>query len=86
MTEPGDPNVASLVVGILSTFGPNPMDVTLDADLDDLDLDSLDLVEVLQILEDDHGLLVDSRLLAEAQPRTVGDVVNAISRLARPAP
>jgi acyl carrier protein len=68
------------VVEIIASFGHDPAQLTRDADLGDLDLDSLDMIELAQVLEEDHGVVVNLDAVRAAEPKTLGDVVDAISR------
>ena len=66
-------------------FGIEPSEVELSAHLiDDLDLDSIDLVDLAVSLEQERGIKLDEEELKSV--RTVGDAVNAIrAALARGA-
>ena len=44
------------VIDALVEFGEEAESVTLDARLDELEIDSLDLVELAQVIEDDYGI------------------------------
>ena len=44
------------MVKALEEFGAEPDDITPDAEFEALDVDSLDLVELAQIVEDDYGV------------------------------
>jgi acyl carrier protein len=52
--------------------------LALDALLADLEIDSLDLVELTQILEEEHGLAVSAGAFAEAV--RVSDVIAVVGR------
>ena len=65
---------------IVYHVGCNPEAVTLEANLeDDLGMDSLDAVEVLMVVEDDFGVMLDDDDLEKV--KTVGDAVNLIARV-----
>ena len=52
--------------------------ITLETSLiDDLEADSLDIVELIMAFEDEFGTKVDEDALEDIQ--TVGDIINAIS-------
>jgi acyl carrier protein len=51
-------------------------DVTREATFDDLDVDSLDLVEVAQIVEDEFGVELDGDSMKDV--KTVGDVIDLV--------
>lgn len=60
-----------------SEFGLSPRDIEPDAHLiDDLDLDSIDLVDLAVTLEDESGIKLDEDQIKSV--RTVGDTVDAI--------
>ncbi len=66
------------VIAALAEFGEERENLSLDARFADLDVDSLDLVELAQIVEDEYGIEVrDSDL---DQVETVGDVVDLVSQ------
>jgi acyl carrier protein len=68
------------VTDALVEFGEERENVTLDARLEDLEVDSLDLVELAQITEEEYGVeITDSDMDGLA---TVGDVVNLIAERA----
>jgi acyl carrier protein len=68
------------VTDALVEFGEERENVTLDARLEDLEVDSLDLVELAQITEEEYGVeITDSDMDRLA---TVGDVVNLIAERA----
>ena len=48
--------VDARIVEALASFGPDIEQVTRDATFEELDIDSLDLVELAQIVEDDYGV------------------------------
>ena len=66
------------VTDALVEFGEERENITPDAKFEDLDVDSLDLVELAQIVEDEYGVeLKDSDL---DQIQTVSDVVELIAQ------
>ena len=71
-------DIEARVIDALVEFGEEREKVTLTARFADLDVDSLDLVELAQIVEDEYGIEVrDSDL---DQVETVGDVVELVSQ------
>lgn len=44
------------VFAALEEFGADPAEITLEAKLEAIDIDSLDLVELAQIVEDEYGV------------------------------
>ena len=51
-------------------------EITRDANFEDLDLDSLDLVELAQIIEDEFGVELDGDAVKDV--KTVGDVIDLV--------
>jgi acyl carrier protein len=74
-------DVEGVVVGTLATMSAVPDAVTPDALLADLDIDSLDLVELAQLLADEHGVAVPATEFGEVE--TVGDVVDRVTKAVR---
>ena len=73
-------DIEQRVVDALVEFGEERENVTLDARLEDLEVDSLDLVELAQITEEEYGVeITDGDMDGLA---TVGDVVNLIAERA----
>jgi len=48
--------IEARVVEALASFGPDASQITRDATFEALDIDSLDLVELAQIVEDEYGV------------------------------
>jgi acyl carrier protein len=69
--------VQETIFKALATFGPDPSDITLEATLAELDVDSLDLAELSQIVEDEYGVALKSS--DAAQIKTVGDAVDIVA-------
>lgn len=68
--------VLNKIKEIVPKFGVNPDDVKNDSTLEDLDMDSLDVVEIMQAIEDDLGIRVPDEDLEELT--TIGDAVDAV--------
>jgi acyl carrier protein len=68
--------ILAKVKEIVPKFGVDPEAVTLEATLEDLDMDSLDVVEIMQAIEDDFGIRVPDEDLEDLN--TMGDAINAI--------
>jgi len=68
--------VQARVVEAIASFGPDPASITLEASFEELDIDSLDLVELAQIVEEEYGVELKSEDMAEM--KTVGDAVDLI--------
>jgi acyl carrier protein len=69
--------VQERVVEALASFGPDPSQITQTATFEELDIDSLDLVELAQIVEDEYGVVLKGDDMKEL--KTVGDAVDLIS-------
>jgi acyl carrier protein len=65
------------VVEALASFGPDVSQITPEATFEELDIDSLDLVELAQIVEDEYGVVLKGEDMKEL--KTVGDAVDLIS-------
>ena len=48
--------IESRVISALEEFGAEPDQISADAEFETLDIDSLDLVELAQIVEDEYGV------------------------------
>ena len=73
--------IETRVIDALVEFGEERENLTPTARFEDLDVDSLDLVELAQIVEDEYGVEVADSDLDKIE--TVSDVVELInSRLA----
>ncbi len=65
------------VTEALASFGPDASLITPDATFEELDIDSLDLVELAQIVEDEYGVVLKGEDMKEL--KTVGDAIELIS-------
>ena len=72
--------VQQRVIEALASFGPDISEITPDATFEDLDIDSLDLVELAQIVEDEYGVVLKGEDMKEL--KTVSDAVNLITERA----
>jgi acyl carrier protein len=68
--------VESRVVETLASFGPDASTITRDATFEELDIDSLDLVELAQVVEDDYGVILKGEDMKEL--KTVGQAIDLI--------
>jgi acyl carrier protein len=68
--------VEQVIVDAVVRFGPDADDVTRDATFEVLDIDSLDLVELAQIVEDEFGVKLQPSDVAEL--KTVGDAIDLV--------
>jgi acyl carrier protein len=68
--------VEARVVETLATFGPDADQISRDSTFEELDIDSLDLVELAQVVEDEYGVVLKGDDMKEL--KTVGDAVDLI--------
>jgi acyl carrier protein len=68
--------VEKVVFDALETFGAEKADITRDATFEQIDVDSLDLAELSQIVDEEFGVTLKSGDVE--QLKTVGDVVDLI--------
>jgi acyl carrier protein len=69
--------VEARVIEALASFGPDASQITREATFEELDIDSLDLVELAQIVEDEYGVVLKGEDMKEL--KTVGDAVDLIA-------
>jgi acyl carrier protein len=68
--------VEGRVVETLASFGPEQSQITRNASFEELDIDSLDLVELAQVVEDEYGVVLKGEDMK--QLKTVGDAIDMI--------
>ena len=68
--------VESTVREALPQFGVDETQITRDASFEELDVDSLDLAELSQIIEEEYGVSLKGSDVAEI--KTVGDAVDLV--------
>lgn len=73
-------DIAKRVHDALVEFGAEPDAIAPEARFEDLDVDSLDLVELAQIAEDDYGVAITTEDLKKIE--TVGQAVDLIAERA----
>jgi acyl carrier protein len=71
----------SAMVEALATMGPEPAQITREAKLEDLEIDSLDLIELLQIAEERFGVEINPDDAKDV--KTVGDALDLMIAHAR---
>jgi acyl carrier protein len=69
--------VEARVVDALASFGPDKSQITRESTFEELDIDSLDLVELAQIVEDEYGVVLKGEDMKGLQ--TVGDAIDLIT-------
>jgi acyl carrier protein len=68
--------VEATVREALPQFGVDESQITLEATFEELDVDSLDLAELSQIIEDEYGVQLKGDDVARI--KTVGDAVDLV--------
>ena len=68
--------VEKVVREALPQFGVEPEDITREATFEDLDVDSLDLAELSQIIEDEFGVQLKGDDVGKI--KTVGDAIDLV--------
>jgi len=69
--------IENTVIESLKTFGAKAEDITRDATWEDIDVDSLDLAELAQVVEDEHGVKMEGDDMKNI--KTVGDAIDFIT-------
>ncbi len=69
--------IETTVVESLIAFGAKAADVNREATWEDIDVDSLDLAELSQVVQDEHGVRMEGDDMK--QIRTVGDAIDFIT-------
>ena len=64
------------VVETLASFGPDADQITRESTFEELDIDSLDLVELAQVVEDEYGVVLKGEDMKDL--KTVGDSIDLI--------
>jgi acyl carrier protein len=70
-------DIESMIIENLVAFGADADAVTRDATLEAIDVDSLDLVELTQVIEETYDLDLEGADFKSI--RTVGDVVDLVA-------
>jgi acyl carrier protein len=78
MAEPAQ--IEKVITESLITFGADADQINREAELEALDIDSLDLAELSQIIEEQFGVELTSSDVAEI--RTVGDAIDIVAERA----
>jgi acyl carrier protein len=77
MAESNTEQIEQVITDALVTFGADASMITRDAELEALDVDSLDLAELSQIIEERFGVELTSSDVAEI--KTVGDAIDLVA-------
>lgn len=76
MAEVTQEAVEEKVVDAIAELGPDRSEITRDATFESLDIDSLDLVEMSQVVDEEFGVQVKGE--DAQQLKTVGDAIDFI--------
>jgi len=68
--------IQKVVFDSLETFGAEPSEIKLDATFESLDIDSLDIAELAQVVEDEYGVEISGDDAAGVT--TVGDTIDLV--------
>jgi acyl carrier protein len=68
--------VETVVFDALATLGPDRDEITRDKTFEQLDVDSLDLAELSQIVDEEFGVVIKGNDMADV--KTVGDALDLI--------
>ena len=68
--------VETTVVETIVSFGPEAGTVTRAATFEELDVDSLDLVELAQVIEDEYGIALKGDDVKDI--KTVGEAIDLV--------
>jgi acyl carrier protein len=69
--------IQTRVFSALEEFGADPAEIKLEASFEELDVDSLDLVELGQIVQEEYGVEIKGEDMPNM--KTVGDAVELIA-------
>ena len=81
MPDTSTEQIEKVITESLITFGADPEAISRDAELEALDVDSLDLAELSQILEEQFGVELTAADVAEIN--TVGDAIDLVAERAK---
>jgi acyl carrier protein len=68
--------VETTVIDALATLGPDRNEITRDATFEQLDVDSLDLAELSQIVDEEFGVVLKGSDMQNV--KTVGDALDLL--------
>ena len=68
--------VEEKVIDTIASFGPDRSQVTRDATFEELDVDSLDIVELAQVIEDEFGVALKGDDVKDI--KTVGEAIDLV--------
>ncbi len=71
-------SIETTVTEALETFGAKADQITRDATWESIDIDSLDLAELAQVVEDEQGVKIEGDDMKDI--KTVGDAIDFITK------
>ncbi|MDX6690720.1 MAG: acyl carrier protein [Solirubrobacteraceae bacterium] len=77
MSTTTENTIETTVIESLKSFGAKEDAISRDATWESIDVDSLDLAELAQIVEDEHGVKMEGDDMK--QIKTVGDAIDFIT-------
>jgi acyl carrier protein len=77
MSTTTESTIETTVIESLKSFGAKEDAISRDATWESIDVDSLDLAELAQIVEDEHGVKMEGDDMK--QIKTVGDAIDFIT-------
>ncbi len=81
MPEANKEQIEARMTDALESFGADRDQIKREADWESLDVDSLDLVELAQIVEEEYGVKMKEEDMKEM--KTVGDAVDFVAERAK---
>ena len=75
-TDTARQTVEDVLFEAIATFGPERSEVRREATFEELDVDSLDVVELAQMARERWGIMLDPEDFSDV--RTVGDAVDVV--------
>ena len=78
---PTSEQIEKVITESLVTFGADPDAISRDAALEERDVDSLDLAELSQVIEEQFGVELSASDVAEI--KTVGDAIDLVAERAK---
>jgi acyl carrier protein len=77
MAQPSTDQIEKVITESLVSFGADADEINREAALESLDIDSLDLAELAQIIDEKFGVELTSGDVAEI--KTVGDAIDLVA-------
>lgn len=75
-TETTPEAVEEVLADAIAQLGPNRAEITREATFEQLDVDSLDLVEIAQVVEERWGIAFDPQDFSDV--KTVGEAIDQV--------